>query len=78
MISLQRQAAQQYILDASFRDQTMAETVSRTDFQAVLTFLGKKFEFVLPEVGDIIKGEVLSDSRGRGTYQKRERGDHKQ
>lgn len=51
--------------------------MSRTDFHAVLTFLGKKFEFVLPEAADILKGEVLADSRGRGTYQK-QRGDQKQ
>jgi len=66
-VSLQRRAAQKYILDTSYRDPIMAETVSRTDFHAVLDYLGKQFEMTLPGVSDVIKGEVLRDSRGHGS-----------
>lgn len=67
--SLQRRDAKRFILDTSYHDVIMAESISRVDRHAVLSYLGKIYKMVFPDVADVECGEVLVDSRGRGSLQ---------
>jgi len=62
--------AKRYILDTSFHDPEMAETISLCNKSAVVKFLEKIYPNKPPPHIDILKGEVLIDSRGRGSFQK--------
>lgn len=70
----QRKIAKQLILQNSFVDRTMCENVSRTsrtDILAKIANVTSPGEAVnVGDVPDIEKGEVLVDSRGRGSFQK--------
>jgi hypothetical protein len=48
----------------------MAETIATVERTTVLGYLGKIYEMVFPDVVDVEKGLVLSDSRGRGVFQR--------
>ena len=66
---LQRKA-QEVVLRGSFRDKKMNEVVSRMTRADVLGLLDGPVEVC--DVPDVEKGEVLADSRGRGSFQKGE------
>jgi len=68
--SKQRRDAKRFISNTSFQDRELAETVAIVNRNAVLTYLGMKYEFVFPDVVNVEKGEVLTDARGRGSFQK--------
>ena len=62
--------ARRFVLAMSFRDTQLAESVSRTSRAEVLEHLRATSEGVnLHEVPDVEKGLILSDSRGRGSFQ---------
>ena len=56
------------IYSLSYNDQIMCETVSKVSRQDVLAFLN--VAICVSDVPDVEKGEVLVDSRGRGSFQK--------
>jgi len=56
------------IFDSSFRDRVTAETVSRVSRMDILSLLGGPVQVGL--VPDVERGEVLVDSRGRGSFQR--------
>ena len=67
--SRQRRAARRYIINHAYHDRTQAESVARTPRKEVLTFLQSLFEGVDLSALNIEQGEVLADSRGRGSMQ---------
>lgn len=69
LASRQRRAARRYVLNHAYRDRRQAETVAKTPGKEVLAYLQSLFEGVDLSVVDIELGEVLSDSRGRGSLQ---------
>ena len=72
----QRRDAKKFILGNSFNDIILAEKVCRTEHHVVLVYLKEKYEMVTEDCEkfllnlNIIRGEVLVDSRGNGTFQK--------
>jgi septum formation inhibitor-activating ATPase MinD len=55
---------------SGFRDRGMAETVNKLEKEELMNRLKEKFDFVeMDAVSDIEKGEVMTDSRGRGSMQ---------
>jgi len=56
------------IYSLSYNDQIVCETVSKASRVDVLAFLNKAIQ--ISDVPDIEKGEVLVDSRGRGSFQR--------
>jgi len=67
--SQQRREARRYIFETSYRDRQQSETVSRVGWMEVVNYLLSKHEHVDTHVALIEHGEVLTDSRGRGTFQ---------
>ena len=66
----QRRDARTFISNMAFHDFERGETVCLVDYDAVYSFLGMKYPFVLPSVKEEIeRGEVLTDTRGTGTWQ---------
>jgi hypothetical protein len=56
------------ILSSGFRDRVMCETICRLSPEDVLALISEPLEpGVVP---DIERGEVLADSRGRGSFQR--------
>lgn len=55
------------IYSLSFNDRIVCETVSRVSHEEVLSFLTEVIR--VSDVPDVEKGEVLVDSRGRGSFQ---------
>jgi hypothetical protein len=56
------------IFEASFHDNIRCETVSRLSRADVLSLLNGPVK--VSDVPDIVKGEVLVDSRGQGSFQR--------
>jgi len=64
--------AHRFILNQSFQDPILCETVSRSCREDVLGFLKTQSADGAVEVGavpDVEHGLVLSDTRGRGAFQ---------
>ena len=65
-----RSEALSYIYQLSLQDRIIAETVNRCHFYEILNHLRIKYESInIHEVPQVEKGEVLVDSRGRGSLQ---------
>jgi hypothetical protein len=64
---LQRQV-RRIIFALSYTDRIVCETVSKTTREDVLAFLNKAVQ--LSDVPDVLKGEVLVDPRGQGSFQR--------
>ena len=62
--------ARRYILDTSFHDEIMDETISKVTDVMLIKFLDDLNPHEPPVEIDVVKGEVLIDSRGRGSFQK--------
>ena len=58
-----RKVAKRLMLTLSFRDRRLSETVNLVTRRDLLSELGQ-----VPF--DVVRGEVLVDSRGRGSFQK--------
>jgi hypothetical protein len=65
---LQARRVRGVILRGSFHDRNVCEVISRVSRLDVMAMLGGLIEVDL--VPDVEKGEVLLDSRGRGTFQR--------
>jgi hypothetical protein len=65
---LQARRVRGIILRGSFYDRNVCEVISRVSRLDVMALLGGLVEVDL--IPDVEKGEVLLDSRGRGTFQK--------
>lgn len=65
----QRRDAKRLAMQSSFRDPEQAETVCIINTQTICEALQQKYGFVNMNTIDIERGEVLIDSRGRGTFQ---------
>ena len=66
---LQRQAARLFVITHSRRDRIQAENINLLTREQIVEELSKQFEGVLPGVVKFERGEVLMDSRGRGSLQ---------
>jgi hypothetical protein len=67
----QKKAARKYVIDNSFNDTQLAETVSRTEPEEVQAFLGATFGFCdQTAVPCAFSGVVLTDGRGQGVFQR--------
>jgi hypothetical protein len=62
--------AKRYILDTSFHDRNNAETISLADDSMVIAYLDKLYPDTPPPTVDVVRGEVLIDPRGDGSFQK--------
>jgi hypothetical protein len=67
-VSLQKMRIRGLIFGSSFHDGQRCETVCRTTRTEVLALLSGPVE--VGDVPDVMKGEVLVDSRGRGSFQR--------
>jgi hypothetical protein len=56
------------IYSLSYNDRILCETVSKVSRTDVLVFLNEAIQ--ISDVPDVVKGEVLVDSRGRGSFQR--------
>jgi hypothetical protein len=56
------------IYSLSYNDRILCETVSKVSRTDVLAFLNEAIQ--ISDVPDVVKGEVLVDSRGRGSFQR--------
>jgi len=66
-----KQAVRQYIFRTSFQDPILAESICRVNREELLGYASTlSLEVTVSDVPDIEKGLVLSDSRGRGSFQK--------
>ncbi len=65
----QRRDAKRLAMQSSFRDPEQAETVCIINTQTIYNLLQQKYGFVNMDAINIERGEVLIDSRGRGTFQ---------
>jgi hypothetical protein len=66
-----KQLIRRYIYTTSFQDHILAESVCRVSREDCLAYAsGFSVEVVVSDVPDIEKGLILSDSRGRGVFQK--------
>jgi len=66
----QERDARRFILDTSFHDPIMAETISRVSDTMIVAHLDALYPGTPPPEINVVRGEVLIDSRGRGTFQK--------
>ena len=66
----QQSEARRYILDKSFHDPIMAETISKVDDSMLVKFLDGLYPDEPPLKLEVLRGEVLIDARGRGSFQK--------
>lgn len=59
-------------MNSGYRDREKAETVNIVKHEQILSFLQKKYkdEGVCVDATDLVKGEVLTDSRGHGSLQR--------
>jgi len=67
--SLESQA-RRYMLDKSFHDRNNADTISLVTQSMVIAHLNSLYPDVPPPELDVVRGEVLIDSRGDGSFQK--------
>lgn len=67
--SEQRRFARKALQRNAFQDRIVCETVNLLTRGELSDFLAASFDFVLPSATEVDRGEVLSDSRGRGTLQ---------
>jgi predicted O-methyltransferase YrrM len=65
----QRRFARKTLQRNAFQDRIACETVNLLTRQELSNVLAASFDFVLPSATEVDRGEVLSDSRGRGTLQ---------
>jgi hypothetical protein len=66
-VSLQKMRIRGLIFNSSFHDQQRCETVCRMSRLDILALLTGPVE--VGDVPDVVKGEVLVDSRGTGSFQ---------
>ena len=65
----QKRSIRRIIFTSSFHDKILCETICRLSRDEVLGLLREPVQVSL--VPDVEKGEVLLDSRGRGSFQRR-------
>jgi hypothetical protein len=66
---LQRQAARLFVITHSRRDRIQAENINIISRDQIIEELGKQFKEVILSAVKFERGEVLMDSRGRGSLQ---------
>lgn len=69
----QRRAARKLIFTMAYRDRFGAETVNRLNMREIMDYISAMFNgrVHLGAIPRVEQGEVLSDSRGRGSFQRR-------
>jgi hypothetical protein len=69
--SLQRRAAKRFIMTTAYYDRINSDTVCLKTNEDVTAFLCDQFtEGVILGVVEVVRGEVVTDSRGNGSFQK--------
>lgn len=69
----QRRATRRLILEMAYRDKLRAETINRLSRNELVNLVSKMFggRVHLGAIPMVEVGEVLCDSRGRGSFQRR-------
>ena len=67
----QRRSAKRLALTSAFQDTIKQESVNLLTSTQLSDLISQQFEYVLPGAVDVVRGEVLLDSRGQGTFQER-------
>ena len=67
----QRRDYNKLVFEHAYQDFLQAEVVSKLTYDGACEMLGRKYLMVLPEIINVEKGEVLIDSRGNGSYQRK-------
>jgi len=62
--------AKRFILDTSFHDRNNADTISLVTQSMVIEHLNVLYPESPPPPIDVVRGEVLLDPRGEGSFQK--------
>ena len=72
LLSLQKRAVKRYLLTTSYYDRERAETVCTVTPAEIILHLNSKFPNLPVHVStvQVVRGEVLMDSRGKGSLQK--------
>ena len=66
-----KQAIRKYIFTTSFQDHVLAESVCTVNRKELLGYASTlSMEVTVSDVPDVEKGLILSDSRGRGVFQR--------
>jgi len=65
----QKSTAKRFILDTSFHDKNNAETISLVTKSMIVQHLDELYPDMPPPRIDMVRGEVLIDSRGEGSFQ---------
>lgn len=66
-----KQAIRKFIFQTSFQDHILAESVCRVNRVDMLAYAGGfNMEVTVSDIPNVEKGLILSDSRGRGIFQK--------
>lgn len=71
--AMQRRAARRLILEMAYKDRLRSEVVNRLSMAEIMDYLSKMFggRIHLGAVPKVEAGEVLADSRGQGSFQRR-------
>lgn len=71
--AIQRRAAKRFISLMAYRDKFTAETINKISVKDIIDYPAGKFDgrVSLGAIPRIEVGEVLYDSRGRGSFQRR-------
>jgi len=67
----QRRHARHLVLDESYRDPIVAETVNFLDREQIANCLNARFGYVEQSAVQFTRGEIIADSRGEGSLQQR-------
>lgn len=68
----QKRFAKKYIFSHAYHDRNVAETVNRissTRLQSELRDVFQGQPILIDYADDLVKGEILADSRGKGSFQ---------
>lgn len=70
--AIQRRAAKKFILLMAYRDKFTAETINRVSVRDIIDYLVQRFNgrVSLGAIPSVEVGEVLHDSRGKGSFQR--------
>jgi len=66
----QERDAKRFMLDKSFHDKNNADTISLVTQSMVIAHLNVLYPDTPPPEIDVVRGEVLLDPRGEGSFQK--------
>jgi hypothetical protein len=66
----QQTCAKRFVSNLGYHDNIRSEAVNRLEPEQILQHLKSVFDGVCVDVGYFVRGEVIADSRGKGTLQR--------